>query len=58
MTEPSTYLYEPYMARLENGREVLVQLFRDPTDGKLIVGQITFRQVGGSWGPPYQLEAR
>jgi hypothetical protein len=58
MTEPSTYLYEPYIGRLENGREVLVQIFRNPADGAVIAAQLTFRQAGGSWGPPYQLEVK
>jgi hypothetical protein len=58
MTEPSTYLYEPYTGRLENGREVLVQIFRNPDDGTVIVAQLTFRQIGGVWGPPYTLEIK
>lgn len=57
MAELRTYLYEPYLARLDNGREVLVQLFRDPKTGE-VTGQISFRQVGGEWGAPYQLEVR
>lgn len=57
MAELRTYLYEPYVARLDNGREVLVQLFRDPKTGD-VTGQISFRQVGGEWGAPYQLEVR
>ena len=57
MPEPRTYLYEPYVAVMENGREVLVQIFRDPTSGQ-VTGQISFRQAGGCWGAPYQLEVR
>jgi len=56
--EPSTYLYEPYMAILENGREVLVQIFRDPDTGNTLRASLAFRQAGGSWGVPYTLEPR
>jgi len=56
--DPSAYLYEPYVALLENGREVLVQLFRDPESGRTLIAQLSFRQAGGSWGVPYNLEPR
>jgi hypothetical protein len=56
--EPSTYLYEPYVAILENGREVLVQIFRNPDTGQPIQAQLAFRQAGGTWGVPYPLEIR
>jgi hypothetical protein len=56
--EPSTYLYEPYMAILENGREVLVQIFRNPETGHTLRASLAFRQAGGSWGVPYTLEPR
>lgn len=58
MTDLRTYLYEPYTTRLENGREVLVQLFREPKSGTVIHAQLLFRQPDGGWGAAYPLERK
>jgi hypothetical protein len=58
MAELRTYLYEPYTARLETGRDVLVQLFRNPESGEVIHAQLLFRQPDGGWGAPYPLERK
>lgn len=57
--EVSTYLYEPYVAILEDGRQALVQIFRDPTTGHVRNCQIAFRSFSWeTWGAPYPLEPR
>lgn len=57
MADCRTYIYEPLMGRLENGQEVLVQIFRDPDTGTIISSQIAFRSAAWcTWGVPFQLE--
>lgn len=58
MADLRTYLYEPYVARLESGREVLVQLFRDPDSGEVTHAQLLFRQSDGGWSMAYPLERK
>jgi len=57
MADLPTFTYEPLIGSLPNGQEVLVQLFRDPTDGHLIDAQIAFRRWSwDSWGIPVELK--
>lgn len=58
MAELPTFVYETYITVLDNGQEVLFQLFRDPDSGKTLHAQLAFRHAGGSWGIPYQCEKR
>lgn len=55
--DAKTYVYEVYKTHLDNQQLVLVQIFRDPDDGRVLASQISFKNaVGDSWGVPYQLE--
>lgn len=57
MAECQTYIYEVMRTVLENGQQVLVQIFRDDKDLSVLHAQIAFKNaVGDSWGVPYQLE--
>jgi hypothetical protein len=57
MAECQTYIYEVMRTVLENGQQVLVQIFRDTEELKVLHAQIAFKNaVGDSWGVPYQLE--
>ena len=57
MTELQTFTYEAFVGKLENGREVLVQIFRNPDSLQVLASQIAFRTAAGdSWQTPYQLE--
>lgn len=57
MAECRMYIYEVMKTRIENNQEVMVQIFREPSDLRVIHAQIAFRNVvGDSWGVPYQLE--
>lgn len=56
MTDAKTYHYEVYKTTLDNGQQVMVQIFRDPTDGRVLHSQLSFRTNQDSWGVPYQLE--
>ena len=58
MTEPKFYDYSVYTGVMDNGQEILVQIFTDPTDGKFLQGQIAFRSVASSWGIPTPLEKK
>jgi hypothetical protein len=52
-----TFVYEVLRTTLDNGQQVMVQIFRDPTSGQVIDSQIAFRTASGdSWGVPYILE--
>ena len=52
-----TYTYEVYLTTLPNGQLVMVQIFRDPVDGRHLHAQMAFKSAaGGTWGIPYQLE--
>jgi hypothetical protein len=57
MTEPQTFTYEAFVGKLENGREVLVQIFRNPDTLEVLASQLAFKTIaGGTWQTPYQLE--
>jgi hypothetical protein len=34
----------------------MVQIFRDPENGRVLHSQLAFKNAQGSWGVPYQLE--
>jgi hypothetical protein len=53
-----TYHYEVYLTRLDDGQECMVQIFRDPDDGRVLHSQLAFKNIQGSWGVPYQLEKK
>jgi len=54
---PQAYQYETFRTTLENGQQILVQIFRDLDTGQVIHSQIAFRTAShGSWGAPYDLE--
>lgn len=68
MADAKTYVYEVYtthldtsqmVTHLDTSQMVLVQIFRDPDDGRVLHAQIAFKNsVGDSWGTPYQLEKK
>jgi len=48
-----------YTTRLDTEQMVLIQIFRDPDDGRVLHAQLAFKSaVGDSWGTPYQLEKK
>jgi hypothetical protein len=59
MADAKTYVYEVYTTHLDTEQMVLVQIFRDPDNGKVLHAQIAFKSaVGDSWQIPYQLEKK
>ena len=59
MADAKTYVYEVYTTHLDTDQMVLVQIFRDPDNGKVLHAQIAFKSAGGdSWHTPYQLEKK
>lgn len=58
MADVKTFRYEVYGTTLDNGQEVLFQLFRDTETGAFLDAQMCFRTFGGSWGVPYPVEKR
>ena len=59
MADAKTYMYEVYTTKLDSQQMVLVQIFRDPEDGRVLHAQIAFKDaVGDSWQTPYQLEKK
>lgn len=54
--EAKTYTYEVFTTHLDTGQQVMVQIFRDPLDGRVLHSQLSFRTNQDSWGVPYQLE--
>jgi hypothetical protein len=59
MSDHQTYIYEVYTGELENGQQILVQIFREPIEGRVLHSQIAFKTVtGDSWSPPIQLEVK
>ena len=58
MEEPQIFNYSVYTGVMDNGQEVLVQIFTDPDTGKYLLGQIAFRSHASSWGVPIPLEKR
>ena len=58
MTEPQFFDYSVYTGVMDNGQEILVQIFSSPESGKFLTGQIAFRSAASSWGVPIPLEKR
>jgi hypothetical protein len=57
MPELPTIVYEPYVGELENGQQVLVQIFRDVDTGFVIDAQMAFRRWSwDTWGAPIALK--
>jgi hypothetical protein len=57
MTEPKVFIYEIGRCELDNGQEILVQIFRHEDSHKIIRAQISFRTLAGSsWGVPTELD--
>ena len=50
--------YSVYVGTMENGQEILVQIFTDSDSGDYLMGQIAFRTASSSWGVPYPLEKK
>ena len=58
MTDPQIFDYLVLKTVLDNGQEVLVQIFTEPDTGKYLLGQIAFRSHASSWGVPIPLEKK
>jgi len=59
MADAKTYCYEVFTTILDSQQLVLVQIFRDPDDGRVLHAQMAFKNaIGDSWGTPYQLEKK
>ena len=58
MADAKTYVYEVYTTHLDSSQMVLVQIFRDPLNGRVLHSQLALKDVLGSWGIPYQLEKK
>lgn len=57
MTEPQVFIYEVGRCCLDNGQEVLIQIFRHSDTHKIIRAQMAFRTLAGdSWGVPTELD--
>jgi hypothetical protein len=58
MTDPQIVDYSVYTGVMDNGQEILVQIFTSPESGKFLLGQIAFRSATSIWGQPIPLEKR
>ena len=58
MEEPQIFNYSVYTGVMDNGQEVLVQIFTEPESGKYLLGQIAFRSHASLWGVPIPLEKK
>jgi hypothetical protein len=58
MAEPQIVDYSVYTGVMDNGQEILVQIFTSPESGKFLLGQIAFRSATATWGEPIPLEKR
>ena len=58
MTEPQIVDYSVYTGVMDNGQQILVQIFTSPESGKFLMGQIAFSTAASSWGQPIPLEKR
>jgi hypothetical protein len=58
MSEPQIFDYSVYIGAMDNGQEILVQIFTEPETGKYLLGQIAFRSHASSWGVPIPLEKK
>lgn len=56
MTDIQIFDYSVYTGVMDNGQEILVQIFTNPDSGKFLLGQIAFRSHASSWGVPIPLE--
>jgi hypothetical protein len=56
MTDIQIFDYSVYTGVMDNGQEILVQIFTNPDSGKFLLGQIAFRSHVSSWGVPIPLE--
>jgi hypothetical protein len=56
--DAKTYTYEVFITHLDTGQQVMVQIFRDPLDGRVLHSQLAFKDASDSWGIPYQLEKK
>ncbi len=57
MPDCKTYVYEVMRTTMENGQQILVQIFRDAKTLEVLHAQLAFKKLAGdSWGVPYQLE--
>jgi hypothetical protein len=57
MTEVQTFTYEAFVGKLENGQQVLIQIFRNPDTLEVLASQLAFKTVAaGTWQTPYPLE--
>ena len=57
MTEPKVFIYEVGRCSMDNGQEILVQIFRHEETHKVIRAQIAFRTLAGdSCGVPTELD--
>ena len=50
MTELQTFTYEAFVGKLDNGREVLVQIFRNPDTLEVLASQLAFKTIAGVHG--------
>ena len=55
MTDIQIFDYSVYTGVMDNGQEILVQIFTNPDSGKFLLGQIAFRSHVSSWGVPIPL---
>jgi hypothetical protein len=62
MSEPqqaTIVLYEVFTGTLEDGRQVMVQVFRKQGQDKSMFAQLAFRDHSGqSWSPPVRFDDR
>jgi len=58
MAEPQIFNYSVYTGVMDNGQEILVQIFTEPETGKYLLGQIAFRSHASAWGVPIPLEKK
>ena len=58
MTEPQIVDYSVYSGVMDNGPQILLQIFTSPESGKFLMGQIAFKTATASWGQPIPLEKR
>ena len=58
MTDPQIFDYLVLKTVLDNGQEVLVQIFMNGgSEAQYLAGRMSFRTAtGDSWSPPYELE--
>lgn len=56
-TQAVIILYEVFTGIMPDGRQVMVQTFRESGEDKSLMSQIAFRKdTWQSWGPPIRLD--